>query len=72
VVVKMIFEAEIECFFINHFWHGVFTILLGLYILLMAKIYNIDIIVLVMMGVVSAAAAFSGIGILIVTDETRD
>ena len=68
----MIFEAELEYFFIDHFWHSVFILLIGIYILLMAKLYSIDMIVWIMMGIVSAAAAFAGIGILIVTDETRD
>jgi len=68
----MIFEAELEYFFTDNFWYGVIVLLLGLYILLMAKLYNIDMIVWVMMGIVSSAAAFIGVGILIVTDETRD
>ena len=72
MVVKMIFEAELEYFFMDNFVYGICVLLLGIYILLMAKLYHIDMIVWIMMGMVSAAAAFVAIGFLIYTDETRE
>ena len=68
----MILDSELEYFFIDHFWYGVFALLFSVYILLMAKLYNIGLVIWIAMGMISVAAAFIGIGILIVTDETRD